>query len=96
MKHLRISFSNGAVWGIPLDTIARDRSNYYAKKDPDTTFEQEFDFVMSDDYEGLDWFQNNMNWKDVALHAYEITPPNKFDPGEMLHDDGTSLRVILD
>jgi hypothetical protein len=55
MKHLRISFNNGAVWGIPLDVIAQDRAEYYAKKDPSTTFEEEFDYVMNDDYQGTDW-----------------------------------------
>lgn len=92
-SHLRVEFTNGAVWGIPLATVADNRATYYAEKDKDTTYQEEYDYVMSDDYEGLDWFLNNMNWVDVMMDAYEIKPPRTFDPGREL--DEAECSVVL-
>lgn len=64
---------DGSIYGYPLERIAHDRATYYAKNDPKTTYEREFEFVMEDDYEGIDWLQNNMNPKDedfvIIQHA---------------------------
>jgi hypothetical protein len=64
---------DGYTWLVPLAHVAAHRAKYYAAKDPDTTYQAEYDFVMKDDYEGVDWFQNNMNLSDLPepplLHA---------------------------
>ncbi len=86
MKIIRFECKNGAVWGLPLSVVAEDRAKYYAEKDKDTTYQEEYDFVMRDDYEGRDWFLNNMNAKDVRAHFTEISPPPKLTLDETLEE----------
>jgi hypothetical protein len=70
----------GYVWHVPLQFVANHRAAVYAN-DPDTTESYEIAFVMDDDYEGIDWFQNNMNWEDVASVAVLVqTPDAKTEP----------------
>lgn len=51
------------IWEFPLHIIAENRANYYKEKDG-SDYKEEFDFVMEDDYEGIDWVTNNMNLED--------------------------------
>lgn len=67
---------SGFVWHVPLEAIAKHRAKYYAERDKDTTFEDEFEFVMRDDLEALDWFQNNMDFEDVASDARLVVTPS--------------------
>lgn len=61
MKYITFELENGDLWGLPLEEVAKVRAEYYAAKDPDTTFQEEFDYVMNDSYEGIDWFRNNQD-----------------------------------
>lgn len=81
-KNLILRYHNGAKWAIPVHSIADNRAKYYAEKDPITTYQEEYDYVMRDSYEAKDWFFNNMDWKDVEDLAMEQTSP-KFDPSDM-------------
>jgi len=69
MKYLLVTMSDGTVWKIPASVIADVRAKYYAKNDPDATYQEEFDYAMRDTYEITDWAANQMNWKDVEEHA---------------------------
>lgn len=72
-KVIRIE-ENGYVWHVPLMFVAENRADYYAK-DPDTTREEEIEYVMGDDFEGIDWFKNNMNFSDAASVANLVQSP---------------------
>ena len=74
MKVIRIEDA-GFVWHVPLHVVAKHRADYYAANDKDTTHESEMEFVMSDDFEGIDWYQNNMDWENVERHAILIASP---------------------
>lgn len=65
----------GFVWEVPLEAVAKHRATYYAAHDRDTTFQEEFDFVMGDEYEGLDWFHNNMDFEDIEADAKFVKAP---------------------
>ena len=66
MKYLAVKLANGEVWGYPAELIAKDRATYYAENDEDTTYEEEYNYTLSSDYEIGDWAGNNMNiGKDV-------------------------------
>jgi hypothetical protein len=69
MKVIELQMESGKIYHIPLEVVAKNRAAYYEKKDKDTTFKEEMDFVMNDDYEGIDWYQNNMNPDEVAAEA---------------------------
>jgi len=71
---------DGYAWHVPLQFIAEHRAKFYAD-DADSTEADEIAFVMDDDYEGVDWFQNNMNWEDVQAVAVLVqTPEPKAEP----------------
>lgn len=90
-KNLILQYRNGAEWAIPIHNIADHRAKYYAEKDPTTTYQEEYDYVISDDHEAIDWFLNNMNWEDIDHVAVEQTSPN-FDPSD-LDDAETHLET---
>ncbi len=70
MRYLRFCCKNGEVWGLPLSKVAEHRAEHYAESDHDTTFEEEFEYVMRDSFEGLDWFRNNCNPDDFSESSY--------------------------
>lgn len=78
--YITIEFNNGSVYAIPVSAIAEDRADFYTKKNPNTTYQKEYDFVMRDDFEAIDWFQNNMNWCDIKHKVECLVPPVPFDP----------------
>ena len=91
MKYLMIE-SNGYAWHVPLIKIAEHRANHYTN-DPDTTIQDEIDYVMDDDYEGRDWYGANMNWVDVAQFAVLVQTPEPLTEPE---DDADTSIVEID
>ena len=85
-KIIRVEDS-GHVWHVPLEAVAKNRAEYYAKRDPNTTFESEYEYVMEDDHEGVDWFQNNMDFKDVAGEAKLVATPKPLKEPRPSHSD---------
>jgi hypothetical protein len=75
MKYLRVTMPDGSKWDVPARVIAENRARYYAKIDPNTTYEGEFDYTMSNNYELKDWAAGNMNWSDVEDHAKRVAVP---------------------
>lgn len=68
MKKILVNTPKGQ-FSIPLKPVAENRADYYAtekdgheKGSPE--YNEEVDFVMDDDFEGIDWLINNTDWKD--------------------------------
>lgn len=59
MKYIQIK-TEKSIYRIPLEFVAKHRAEYY-KEDG---FDEEVEFVMNDNYEGIDWMSNNMNYED--------------------------------
>lgn len=78
-KYLRITMPDGSKYDVPAKIIAENRAKYYADIDPDTTYEEEYEFTMTDSYELKDWAANNMNWDEVKAHAVKV-PAEKKEP----------------
>lgn len=74
MRCLVFTLYNGDRYGLPLEEIAKKRAAYYAAKDPETTFQQELEYVMRDNFEGIDWFCNNHDPEDFAGKFFLISP----------------------
>lgn len=74
MKFLRIEDS-GFVWDVPAEVIAKNRATYYAERDKDTSYDEEFKYTMSSNYELRDWFFGNMDWDDVSEAATLVGTP---------------------
>lgn len=84
---------NGYVWRFPLKIVARNRAAYYEQRDEDTTFQEEYDLVMGDEFEGIDWFQNNMDWEDVSDHAVLVMRPDEQAGPDMSSADLSIVEV---
>jgi len=72
MKIIKFATPKGECY-IPLKFIANHRAKYYSTvdnygKDSDEWNEQ-VDFILNDNYEGIDWMENNMNWEDFSDHV---------------------------
>lgn len=78
-KVIELHMESGRFYHVPLEQVAKHRAEYYAQKDTDTTFEDEMDFVMTDDYEGIDWYQNNMDPDEVKATLIKDVKPLKFE-----------------
>lgn len=80
MKVLEI-YDEGYIWQIPLECIADHRASYYVSVDSDAIYQDEFEYLISDDYEAKDWYLNNMNFSDIKEKARLIkTPEPKTQP----------------
>jgi len=70
-RFLRVTFSNGTVYDIPTEFIAKARAEYYAESDAKKgenfieVYNEELEIGLEDDYEITDWAFNNMDWIDV-------------------------------
>ena len=62
------------TWQIDASAIADHRAKYYAEEDSDTTYQEEYDFCMSENYQILDWYSNNMDWKDIPEKNKKMLP----------------------
>ena len=89
-KKILVKFSDGKTYAIPAEFVANARAKYYADKDVlknggvfAEIFQQEFEFTMKDNFELLEWLENNMNWEDVEeiaeLYNVEYKPANYDD-----------------
>lgn len=74
MKSVVFTLDNGDQYGLPLEEVAKIRAAYYAAKDPDTTFQEEYEYVMNDSYAGIDWFLNNQDPEDFMGKYFLIKP----------------------
>ena len=73
MKKIRITMNDGSKWEVPASVVAKNRATYYTEKDKDVTYQEEYDYTMSEDDELLDWAANNMNWEDVEKSAIRVS-----------------------
>ena len=81
-KILLFKLSNGETYGMLAENIARNRAEYYIKRDIDCgdelekdrerLIQQDIDLSLSDEYELGDWISNNMNWKDLKPLGLEF------------------------
>lgn len=85
MRKVRVKFSNGEIFDIPVDVIAEDRAKYWAQKgqtqdEYEHIFADEYELCMNDSYEPIDWAFNNMNWSDLKACAVKVkTEPIDYD-----------------
>ena len=82
MKYLRVKFSDGSVWDIPVFVIAEHRAMYYAEKEGESPeqeaeiLEREIKEAMDDENTLEDWAANNMDWTDVESKAERVVEPS--------------------
>ena len=79
LKYLIVIMPDHTIWRIPALFIAEDRAKYYVEHDGDPSiFDDEVEFALTDEYELVDWANNNMNWSEVVSVAEKM--PNEIIP----------------
>lgn len=68
---LYIEFDD-VTFAVPVSVIAKNKADYYVKKIKNSNWKEEYDFMMNNEYNIVDWASNNMDWEDVAEHAVLI------------------------
>lgn len=81
-QKIRFTVEDGRVYELAALLVAENRADYYASRDPDTTFNDELEYSLTDHDELIDWAVNNMNWDDVAYAATLVENGTSSDPGE--------------
>jgi hypothetical protein len=76
MKVIKCNTPNGQ-FQIPLKLVAENRADYYAvevdgNEKGSQEWQEEVDWVMKDDFEGIDWLLNNTNWEDWQGSATKL------------------------
>ena len=96
-KILRVKFSNGDEFGIPVRVIAENRADYYADIDgydkESNEWEQEVQNAINSEYDIEDWAANNMNWSELEPYAEPL------DKSDIDYEDDwgdADKKVVLD
>lgn len=96
---LNVTFSNGKVFEIPAEVIAKHRAKYYAEKETDSAqefeerFEEEVAYALEDDFALIDWASNNMDWEDVQDDAVQIRTEPVEKSEEWVNADKDIVKV---
>lgn len=95
-RSLRVTMPDGSRWDVPAQVIAENRARYYAEVDPTTTYEEELEFTLSDDYELKDWAAGNMNWSDVVAHARKVSDREPLSASEFQEGWVNGPKQVVD
>lgn len=99
MKRVLEIKKGGYTFQVDVSAVAHNRADYYGKKDPepdyDTTYKSEYEHTMTDGYDAIDWFENNMNWEDVPEENRRISdsPKPPESPEDIEYDDGVEIEL---
>jgi|TARA_R110000851_G_scaffold298994_4_gene454794 hypothetical protein len=75
-KKIKLTTECGREFTVDLHEVAENRSVYYAEKDSETSYDSEYDFIVSDENYAIDWMQNNMDWYEMdSLKEISVDPP---------------------
>jgi len=84
-KFIRTVMDDGSEWDVPVRVIADHKGRYYAnikdeyradkKSTDEEIYNREFEELMNaeDDYDIIDWAENNMDWSDVEQYAVKVS-----------------------
>ena len=85
---------SGHIWRVDMEFVASHRAKHYADKDSDTTYQEEFDYVMGDDYEAIDWYQNNMDWSDIPDDNKRLVSAPVINSPDDIDDEYGSTEIV--
>lgn len=75
-KYMTVKFSDGSVWGVPVEMIARNRAEYYASEfggDVERSLaEDTIPLFERSNYDIKDWAVGNMDWSDFDGHQVKL------------------------
>lgn len=95
-QRVRIKFSNGDVFELPVSVIADARARYYAEREG-MSFEQSLaedtiPLFESDHEEIVYWAKGEMDWQDVCDQVVLIDPAPDYNHAR--HWGSTEFRLV--
>jgi len=94
MKYIRMN-TGREIYRLPLIIVATDRAEFYAGHDGfekgSKEWKEEIDFIMEDDYEGIDWLMNNMNLSEVKPFMEKVEDSTQEDDEWFYDSDNFEL-----
>ncbi len=90
---IQITMESGAIWGCPAQMIAAGRDKYYHDRCGDLEDTVRMCRDTEDNYELIDWLQNNMNWSEIREYARLVKMPITTNEslGEDWGDEGPEI-----
>lgn len=61
-KKIILKTQSNRTFQIDAHEVIHNRSKYYADRDPDTIYDEEYEYLLDDESEVFDWLFNNMDW----------------------------------
>lgn len=81
--YLTVKQSDGSVWGVPVEMIARNRAEFYAYEfggDVERSLQEDtVPLLLAHPGEIMDWASNQMDWSDFDGHQVQLSPPEQVD-----------------
>lgn len=75
-KVVRVEFSDGSQWDIPVEIVIESWVQYDKKlSNDDSNYKPEIENGKPDDDEIIDWAANAMKWWNIAHCAMRVTYP---------------------
>jgi hypothetical protein len=85
-KKILIKLEDQRLYSASLHEVVDNRASYYAGQDPNTTYEEEYQFAMNNSRATTDWLLNVMDWykpKSLKLESHDLLPPKQVPILEM-------------
>ena len=81
---VKVEFSDGSVWSVPVETVRQHRATVMLKYQSEESTSLHYWYVdtlelFKDSYEIKDWMWNNMNWSDVEEVTEQLSTPRPAD-----------------
>lgn len=92
-KVIRINTPDGQ-YALDLKLVAEDRASYYRGKTNKDEWLLDVDYVMNDDYEGIDWVLNNSNYEDWEEKTVKLNDSVKVTE-DNFWTDSDDFEIIL-
>ena len=61
------------MFKVPLIVVAENRADYYIEDKNSQDYKANVKFILDDDFEGIDWLLNNMDFDDIKDKAVKVS-----------------------
>jgi len=61
------------MFKVALIVIAKNRADYYIEDKNSRDYKGNVKFILEDDFEGIDWLLNNMDFEDIESKSVKIS-----------------------
>jgi hypothetical protein len=82
-RYFTVKQTDGSIWGVPFEIIARNRAEFYASEfdgDVERSLQEDtLPLFLAHPGQIADWATNQMDWSDFDGHQVQLSPPEPVD-----------------